>query len=110
MQAAADAVRAGAVVPASRASALSGIRVEPGEFLGLVDQEAVASGPVLEDVARDVLDRLLAERADVLTILLGDGMAGAEALRDEIATAHPDLEIEIREGGQPHYPLLFSVE
>ena len=110
MQAAAAAVRAGAVVPASRASALGPIHVEQGEFLGLVDEEAVASGRVLEEVARDVVDRLLAERADVLTILLGDGMAGADALRDELAKAYPALEIEIREGGQPHYPLLFSVE
>jgi dihydroxyacetone kinase-like predicted kinase len=29
-----------------------------------------------------------------------------EAVRD----AHPELEVEMHEGGQPHYPLLFAVE
>jgi uncharacterized protein len=46
----------------------------------------------------------------VLTILLGDEAEEADALVEEIRTAHPELEIEVHEGGQPHYPLLFAVE
>jgi len=29
---------------------------------------------------------------------------------DAIRAAHPSLEVEVHEGGQPHYPLLFAVE
>ena len=110
MDSAANAVRAGAVTRASRSTVMGGLEIEEGQFLGLVDGDPVTSGPALEPVAREVVERLLVETADILTILLGDGLADADALRSEIEAAHPDVEIEVHEGGQPHYPLLFSVE
>ena len=33
-----------------------------------------------------------------------------DALVGEIGTRHPEVEIEIHAGGQPHYPLLLSAE
>ena len=27
-----------------------------------------------------------------------------------VREAHPDLEVEVHDGGQPHYPLLFAAE
>jgi hypothetical protein len=29
---------------------------------------------------------------------------------DGLADAHPGLDIEVHEGGQPHYPVLLSAE
>ena len=110
MREAAAAVRAGAVTRASRSTVLGDLAIEEGQFLGLVDGEPVATGADLEDVARHVLARLLDDPADVLTILLGDGVRSVEELRRELSVAHPDVEIEIHEGGQPQYPLLFAVE
>ena len=109
MEAAARLVRAGAVTRASRSVRVDGLEVEEGQFLGLVDAKPVASGLALEPVARTVAERLLDESAGVLTILLGEGVSG-EALRRELETAHPEVEIEVHEGGQPHYPLLLAAE
>jgi uncharacterized protein len=106
----AAAVRAGAVARASRTTVLGGLEIEEGQFLGMVDGEPVTSGPALAGVARDVVERLLGEPADVLTILAGEGGAGAEELAAAVREAHPGLEVEVHEGGQPHYPLLFSAE
>jgi dihydroxyacetone kinase-like predicted kinase len=89
---------------------LGGLAVEQGDFLGLVDGEAVASGPRADAVAREVVERLVPADGDVLTILLGDQAPDVRALREELEAAHPGLEIEVHEGGQPHYPLLFSAE
>ena len=110
MEAAARLVRTGAVTRASRSTSLAGLAIEEGSFLGLVDGEVVATGAVRDAVAREVVERLLVESSDVLTILLGDDAPDADDLRREIAAAHPELEVEAHEGGQPHYPLLFSVE
>jgi uncharacterized protein len=107
---AAAAVRSGAVTRASRTTTIGGLDVEEGQFLGLVDGEAVTAGAVLETVARDVLERLLTDTSDVLTILLGEEAPDAAALRSELEDAHPELEIEVHDGGQPHYPLLFAAE
>jgi hypothetical protein len=33
-----------------------------------------------------------------------------EALLAELTALHPDVELEVHQGGQPHYPLLLSAE
>jgi DAK2 domain fusion protein YloV len=110
MRRAAAAVRSGAVTRASRSATIGGLEVEQGQFLGLVEGEPVTSGPMLEPVAREVVERLVGEASDVLTVLIGEGVEGAEELVEAVRDAHPNLEIEVHEGGQPHYPLLFAVE
>jgi uncharacterized protein len=110
MEEAAAGVRAGAVTRASRDAVLGPLAVEEGQFLGLVDGEPVAAGPVLQPVARDVLERLLDDGADVLTILVGEDAEGVDDLVSFVQEAHPELEVEVHEGGQPHYLLLFSAE
>lgn len=110
MAAAAASVRSGAVTRATRSATLGPLEVEQGHFLGLVEGEPVTSGPTLEPVAREVVERLLSETADVLTILVGEDPSSVDELVDGLRAAHPELEIEVYEGGQPHYPLLFGVE
>jgi DAK2 domain fusion protein YloV len=110
MEDAAVAVRSGSVARASRTATIGALEVEQGQFLGLIDGEPVTAGPTLEPVARHVVERLLGQSSDVLTILLGEEAASPEELVAGIRTAHPSLEIEVHEGGQPHYPLLFAVE
>jgi hypothetical protein len=103
-------VRAGAVTKASRDAVVGDLTVEEGQFLGLLDGEPFTVGPVLQPVAREVVDRLLEESADVLTILVGEGAEGVDDLLSYAQEAHPDLEVEVHDGGQPHYPLLFAAE
>ena len=110
MEEAAAAVRAGSVARASRSAKVGDVDVAEGEFLGLVDGEPVASGEILEPVAADVVARLVGDGADVLTVLVGDGAGESDGVVDAIRAAHPGLEVEVHEGGQPHYPLLFAVE
>ena len=110
MEEAAAAVRAGSVARASRDATIDGVDVSEGEFLGLVEGRPVISGGALGPVAAEVVARLVGDKADVLTVLLGDDAAGSDGLIDAIRAAHPALEIEVHEGGQPHYPLLFAAE
>jgi len=41
---------------------------------------------------------------------LRDGRAQPYRLLGELAAQHPELELDVHEGGQPHYPLLLSAE
>lgn len=100
----------GEVTTASRDADLDGLSVRQGEYLGLLNGHAVAAGPTFAEIARSVADGLLEEPRDVLTLLAGDGAPQLNGLVDELATRHPDLEIELHEGGQPHYQLLLSAE
>ena len=110
MREALDAVATGEVTVASRDAKLNGLTVPKGAFLGLADGEAVSVGPSFDDVATEVVDKLLAEPRGVLTLLRGEDAPDVDALVAAIAERHPEIEVDVQEGGQPHYPLLLSAE
>ncbi|HXR11775.1 MAG TPA: DAK2 domain-containing protein [Gaiellaceae bacterium] len=110
MREAIAAVAAGEVTIASRDVQLNGLEIRKGSWLGLADGEPVAGGDTLEDVAFAVAERLLAEPRDLLTILSGADAPPLDALLARIADAYPDLDVDVHEGGQPHYHLLLSAE
>jgi len=103
-------VATGEVTVASRDASSDGVAVREGEYLGLLDGTAVAAGPSFDGVAREVLGHLLAEPRDVLTLVHGEGAPPLNGLLDELAAEHPELELDVHKGGQPHYPLLLSAE
>jgi fatty acid kinase len=102
-----EGVAVGAVTVASRA--VDGL-AEPGDYLGLLEREPVAGGKVLAPVAEQVVEALLAEPRDVLTVLTGADEADLDGLLERIASRWPDVELDVHEGGQPHYRLLMSAE
>jgi dihydroxyacetone kinase-like predicted kinase len=107
---AARAVRTGAVTRASRDASVDGLDVREGQYLGLVEGQAVAASGEPEPAVHDVLERLLAGEPDVLTVLVGDGAPDVEAILAAVRETRPQLEVDVHEGGQPHYPLLFGAE
>ena len=110
MREAIAAVATGEVTTASRAVEMAGIAIRKGEWLGLADGEPIAGGTDFEDVAAAVADRLLDDKRDLLTLLAGEGAPPLDALVERIEAAHPNLDVDVQQGGQPHYPLLLSAE
>ena len=100
----------GEIAVASRDASADGVAVREGEFLALLEGEALVAGAGFDEVARALIERLLAEPRDVLTLLRGEGAPSLNGLLDELAEQHPGLELDVHEGGQPHYPLLLSAE
>jgi hypothetical protein len=110
MQEAVAGVATGAVTIASRDVRLNGVEVRKGRWLGLEDGEPVADGETFDAAARAVVTRLLAEPRGVLTLLTGEGAPSLDGLLRELEASHPDLELDVHDGGQPHYALLLSAE
>jgi uncharacterized protein len=110
MREALTGVVTGEIAVASRDASANGVPVREGEFLALLDGQAVGAGAGFDEVARDLLERLLAQPRDVLTLLRGEGAPPLNGLLDELAERYPELELDVHEGGQPHYPLLLSAE
>jgi DAK2 domain fusion protein YloV len=105
-----SATATGAVTIASRDVQLDGLAVKAGAYLGLLEGEPVAGGERFVEVARAVVERLLAEPRDVLTLLTGEDAPPLTALLRAVEQGHPEIELDIHEGGQPHYPLLLGAE
>jgi uncharacterized protein len=103
-------VATGAVTVASRDVSVDGLQIARGAYLGLVDGEPVAGGTSFDAVASTVVDRLLAEPRDVLTLVTGADEPALGAVLARLADRYPEIELEVHPGGQPHYPLLLSAE
>jgi DAK2 domain fusion protein YloV len=103
-------VATGEVTTVSRNASADGVAVRGGEYLALLDGTVVASGAVFDEVAGALLERLLVSPRDVLTILRGEDAPPLNGILDELTTRHPELELDVHEGGQPHYHLLVSAE
>jgi fatty acid kinase len=110
MQETVDAVATGAVTIASRDVQLNGGAVQKGKWLGLQEGEPVAGGETFEEVAHAVVERLLAGPRGIVTLLTGDDAPPLGGFVDAVASAHPDVEVEVHDGGQAHYALLLSAE
>jgi uncharacterized protein len=98
------------VTIASRDVELNGLSVRKGAWIGLADGKAIAGGTDFEDVAVAVAERLLEEPRGLLTLLKGADQPDLNGLVKRIEQQHPDLELDVQDGGQPHYPLLLSAE
>ena len=105
-----ESIATGAVTVASRDVQLNGVAVTAGKWLGLAEGEPVAGGESFDDVADAVLAALLAEPRGLLTLLTGADAPILDGFLERVRAEHPDLELELHQGGQPHYPLLLAAE
>jgi dihydroxyacetone kinase-like predicted kinase len=111
MTAAARHARAGAVSVADRALATAAGRCRPGDVLGEVEGEVTVVGRDQEQVALEVLDRLLGGGGELVTIVAGaEAGALARACEEHVRHHHPTVEVVGYDGGQERYALLFGVE
>ena len=97
-------IRAGSVAPAARDDAKG--RFVKGDAVGFVGDEIVAWGG-----AGSTLDETmarLAEGAEILTVVSGEG--APIGLADLEGHAPAGVELELHEGGQPHYWWLLAAQ
>jgi uncharacterized protein len=59
-----------------------------------------------------LLEKADAPEHELITLFYGEGMPHGEANRiaDVVKGKYPNLEVEVQEGGQPHYQFIISVE
>jgi len=100
------------ITTAVRDVSLNGLSVEEGQIIGLLDGDLVAAGATIETVVHEVLQRIDIDNMEILTFYYGETVEQeqAEALTEALAEQYADLEIEVVQGGQPHYHYIISVE
>lgn len=103
-------ISTGEITVASRDAELDGVSIAKGAYLGLVDGTAVVADERVEAVVQEVVERVLEGGREWLAILTGEDAPALEELLDALGREHPTTEIEIHDGGQPHYPLLVVAE
>ncbi|MGH2499780.1 MAG: DAK2 domain-containing protein, partial [Candidatus Limnocylindria bacterium] len=110
MTEAATAARGIEVTRATRATTLDGQEVREGDAIALLDGALVARGDDEIEVLGEAARRL--EGAELLTLYVGAGVdaARAEGAAQRLREACAGAEVEVVDGGQPHYPFLVAAE
>lgn len=105
-------VRHGAVTVAVKQAITMAGSCEPGQVLGVVAGDFAIVGDDLDEVAKQVLERLLAPGGELVTLVAGADDAGGlgERIAGHVQTRHPHVDVVVYAGGQDRYPLLMSVE
>jgi dihydroxyacetone kinase-like predicted kinase len=112
MEQARTAVKSIEVTRAVRSTTLGGLDIKKKQAIGFLDGDLVAVGDKPDAVVLDVLSRVDLDKAEVITIYYGDDTtsAEAEAVGAALDKQHPQLQVEVVQGGQPHYNYIVSVE
>jgi hypothetical protein len=100
------------VTTATRTVEIDGVSVEQGQVIALVNGKLSVSAASVEEACLKALEQAKASDFELITLFHGEGMPQAEANRlvDVIRAKFPSQEIELQDGGQPHYQFIISVE
>lgn len=106
------AVRTAELTHATRTVEIDGVSVRQGQVIGLVDGRLVTAADELQEAALDTLAAAGADRSELITMYFGADLASRHAneIADRVRARWPGAAVELLEGGQPHFPLLISVE
>jgi DAK2 domain fusion protein YloV len=102
----------GEITTATRSVEIDEVKVETGQVIALLDGKLVVSAGSVEEGCLAFLEKADAAEHELVTLFYGENMTHADANRiaDVIRNKYSNLEVEVQEGGQPHYQFIISVE
>lgn len=112
MNKAKSAVKTIEITRAVRSTKLGGLNIKKKQAIGLLDGDLLAAGSDTAEVLNKMLAKLNLNETEVITIYYGADTEPAEAeqVSVTIREQHPQLQVEVVRGGQPHYDYIVSVE
>jgi len=107
-----NSVQTGEITVATRSVEIDGVNVKEGQVIALLDGKLVVSAGSVEEGCLGLLEKAKADEHELITLFYGQDMPRAEANRiaDVIRKKYSSQEVEVQEGGQPHYHFIISVE
>ncbi len=105
-------VETGEVTIATRSVDINGVHITQGEVIGLYNGQVVESGSTLEEACLGLLAKAHTDEHERITLFYGDNISRNEVnlIVDKIRAAYPHHEIELHDGGQPHYQFIIAIE
>ena len=112
MEKALSDVETGQITTATRDVEIDGVKVKEGHIIALLNGKLVLSTKNLEKGCLGLLKKIDMDDYELITLFYGDTMGPkqVEEIASKISETYPDHEVEIQEGGQPHYQFIFAIE
>ena len=111
MQEAIDHVKSGEITYAIKDTTFEGMEIKEGQYMAICGKEIVASVEDMMDASKKLLDTMLDEESELVTLIVGQDATQEQAqeLADYIEE-NSDAEVEIEQGDQPVYSFIVGVE
>jgi DAK2 domain fusion protein YloV len=105
-------VRTIEITRAVRATEIGGVKVAEGQIIAVVDDELKLATESPEDALDAVLTDLVSGSTSLITLYYGadTDQATAEASAERLRDRFSGHEVEVVDGGQPHYLYIVSLE
>lgn len=112
MTSALASVSSGSVTYAIKDTEIGGVSVKKDDYLAMKGKDIVCSLPSRVDALYALVASLAEEGGAILTIYAGKDVdeKEAEEIEKKLSAQYPDLEVEVRPGGQPVYSYLVGLE
>lgn len=112
MTAAFSTIDAGQVTYAVRDTVIGKFTIKKGDIIGLDKGDIVVHGKNMEDVTTSLINSMLTDEKEVVTLYYGADVAedDAEKFAEKLSKTHPDIEFILHYGGQPLYYYVLSIE
>ena len=100
------------ITQAVRDSVVNGQPVQAGQYMAILDGELAALADSPDAALREGLPNSGANEDSIITLYWGEGATEEQAaeLQAELEDAYRGAQVDVYEGGQPHYAYLVSVE
>ena len=86
--------------------------IQSEQYLGIAHEGILAVNAALDGAAVGLLELLVTDEHEIVTIIEGDGAtpAATRVITEWLRENRPDVTAEVHHGGQPLYPYLFGIE
>ncbi|HAI09942.1 MAG TPA: dihydroxyacetone kinase, partial [Dehalococcoidia bacterium] len=100
------------VTKAVRSTTSGNVKVATGQYISLLEGEIVLAGDTAEQVLESALSQSGLSSGHIVTLYLGEDadLEGAKGVSQRLQLEYPGIQVDLIEGGQPHYHYLASVE
>lgn len=105
-------VETGEITTATRSIKINDVNVKKGEVIALHNGNLLLSAQNLIGASVGLLQKIEANKKEHITIFYGKNISTDEtnSVIDAIKKTFPQQEIEVHNGGQPHYQFILSIE
>ena len=107
-----DTVESGQITTAVRDVEIDDVEVKENEIITLLNGKLISSTNSLEKAVSNFMNAIEIDDYELITLFYGKNISKeiAEKIANDLEEKYENFEVDLQEGGQPHYQFIIAVE
>ncbi len=105
-------VDTGEITVATRSVTINDVDVKEGESIALLNSQLICASATIDEACLSLLRKADLSEKERLTFFYGVNITKEKVneIIDKVREEFPEMELELHQGGQPHYQFIISIE